>query len=125
MSKFRVLIAAALSAAALFVMGAQPLAAQSADAAVLAGSCANCHGTDGRSPGVIIPSIAGRPDAVLRDKLKAFKADTAPPGTTIMHRLVKGYSDEQLDSLAAYFSKMEAKPEAKADTKSSGKGGKK
>jgi cytochrome c553 len=124
MSKLRVLVAAALGAAALFVVGVQSVAAQSADVAVLASSCANCHGTDGRSPGAI-PSIAGRPETVLRGQLKAFKADTAPAGTTIMPRLVKGYGDEQLDALATYFSKMEAKPEAKADTKSSGKGGRK
>jgi cytochrome c553 len=125
MAKIRMFVAAVLSTAAFVVVGVQAVGAQSpADVAVLAGSCANCHGTDGRSPGAI-PSIAGRPEAVLRAQLQAFKAETAPPGTTIMHRLIKGYSDQQLDALAAYFSKMDPKAEGKADAKAGAKGGKK
>lgn len=86
----------------------QPAAAQSsADVIVLAGPCANCHGTDGRSPGQIV-SIAGRPEAVLLEQLKAFKSDNPPPGTTVMNRLARGYTDEQLAALAAHFSKISA-----------------
>mgnify|MGYP001765275666 CR=1 FL=1 len=69
---------------------------------MLAGPCANCHGTDGRSPGPIVP-IAGRPEAILLGQLKAFKSETPPPATTIMNRIAKGYSDEQLSALAKYF----------------------
>ncbi len=81
------------------------------DIAVLAGPCANCHGTDGRSPGGI-PSIAGRPANVLSAQLKAYKAETPPPGTTIMNRLVKGYSDAQLDALAQHFAQIKPTPAA-------------
>ena len=96
-----------------------PAAAQSPDdVAVLAGSCANCHGTDGRLSGAI-PSIAGRPENVLRAQLKAFKAEAPPPGTTIMHRLVKGYSDEQIDALAKHFAQI--KPQAAAPAAAKGK----
>lgn len=77
------------------------------DISVVAGACANCHGTDGRSPGGT-PSIAGRPESILAAQLKAFKSDAPPAGTTIMNRLVKGYSDEQINALARHFSQIPA-----------------
>lgn len=72
------------------------------DVAVLAGSCANCH-SDGRTTGSI-PPLAGRPAQTLAALLKSYKGDTPPPGTTIMNRLAKGYTDEQIEALAKYFS---------------------
>lgn len=75
------------------------------DVTVLAAACANCHGTDGRSPGSI-PSIAGRPESVLARQLKAFQSDTPPADTTIMNRLLKGLSDEQVAALAKHFSQI-------------------
>jgi len=103
------------------LVAAQPVAAQSqADIAVLAGPCANCHGPDGRSPGQIV-SIAGLPEAVLLAQLKAFKSDTPPPGTTVMNRLAKGYTDEQLSALAGYFSKISANAPAATPAKKGAK----
>jgi cytochrome c553 len=85
-------------------MGAAPAQAQSAlDVPVLASSCANCHGTDGKS-NTKIPPLAGRPAVAIAAQLKAFKGETPPPGTTIMNRLAKGYTDEQIEALAKYFS---------------------
>lgn len=87
-----------------------PAQAQSTfDVTVLAASCANCHGTDGRSPGGM-PSLAGRPEAVLNAQLMAYKSDTPPAGTTVMNRLAKGYSDDELAALAKHFSQI--KPQA-------------
>ncbi|MFT0849954.1 hypothetical protein VRY85_04110 [Achromobacter sp. F4_2707] len=79
------------------------------DVKVLAAACANCHGTDGRSPGSI-PSIAGRPETILKKQLLAFKADTPPAGTTVMDRLAKGLSDEQISALALHFSQISSSP---------------
>ena len=73
------------------------------DVAVLAASCANCHGPDGRSPGGI-PTLRGLPEAHLLQRLQAFKAATAKDAT-VMTRLAKGYDDEQLQALAQWFSK--------------------
>jgi cytochrome subunit of sulfide dehydrogenase len=98
------LMALAISA---FASGAEAQQLQPQDVAVLAGPCANCHGTDGRTKGPI-PSIAGRPAATIQAMLKAYKSDTPPPGTTIMNRLVKGYSDEQIEALAKYFAAIKA-----------------
>lgn len=92
-------------------------AAQAASSApLLAAACFNCHGTDGRSPGPIA-SIAGRPEAELLLKLKAFKANPPPAGTTVMNRLAKGYSDADLEALARHFSQIKAQPTRAAAAK--------
>jgi sulfide dehydrogenase cytochrome subunit len=87
--------------------GAASAQTQSLDVAVLAGPCANCHGTDGRTRGAI-PPLAGRPAATISAMLKAYRNDPPPPGTTIMNRLVKSYSDEQIEALAKYFAAIKA-----------------
>jgi sulfide dehydrogenase cytochrome subunit len=97
-------VALALS---MFASAAQAQSLSPQDTAVLAGSCANCHGTDGRTKGSI-PPLAGRPAATIQALLKAYKSDTPPPGTTIMNRLVKSYSDEQIEALAKYFAAIKA-----------------
>ncbi|MCQ9616144.1 hypothetical protein L1889_05030 [Paenalcaligenes niemegkensis] len=101
------IVAAALMAGLAL---APAVAAQSTfDVSILAGACANCHGTDGRSPG-LIPSIAGRPESVLLSQLRAFKSDNPPANTTIMNRLVKGFSDEEIAALAQHFSQIKTQP---------------
>ena len=68
----------------------------------LAATCANCHGTNGVSaPGASVPSLAGMPKDYLVTQMKAFKTGTRP--ATIMHQLSKGYSDAQIEQIAAYF----------------------
>ena len=71
-------------------------------AMMLAGSCFSCHGTEGRYGEDSIPAIAGRPAEILEAQLLAFRNDEVP-GTTIMNRLAKGYTDEQIGLLAWYF----------------------
>lgn len=93
------------SAALLAAVLAGAAAAQEADASLLAGACANCHGTDGRSPGSI-PPLAGKPFAVLSAQLAAFKAGEARDAT-VMTRLALGYSDAELEALARHFSQIE------------------
>jgi sulfide dehydrogenase cytochrome subunit len=71
----------------------------------LAATCANCHGTDGRSAeGASVPSLAGQPQATLAAQLKAFK-DGSRPGT-IMPQLARGLSETQIDQLASYFAAL-------------------
>jgi cytochrome subunit of sulfide dehydrogenase len=93
-----------LGAAAL-MLAAWPAAAQDSAALrqqALAATCANCHGTQGRAvDGAAVPGLAGMPAAYLVEQLKAFKAGTRP--ATVMHQLAKGYSDAQVDQIAAYF----------------------
>jgi sulfide dehydrogenase cytochrome subunit len=96
----RTMLAAALIGAGALMMSA-PADAQQLPSA-LALTCATCHGTDGKSPGSI-PTIAGRPAKDLKDALVGFKAGTRP--ATVMNRLAKGYTDQEIDALADYFSK--------------------
>ena len=63
--------------------------------------CANCHGTDGRRQGAI-PAIAGRPAALLLESLRQFRADKAADAT-VMPRLIKGLTEEELSVVATYF----------------------
>jgi len=66
----------------------------------IAATCANCHGTDGRSQGGI-PALAGYPADRLVATLADFKSGKKP--ATIMHQIAKGYTDAQIASVAAYF----------------------
>ena len=81
----------------LSAVGAQ---AQVTQIKVWAAACANCHGTNGQAqPGN--ESLAGKDKDELLQKLMDFKTGRRP--ATLMHQLSKGYSDEQLAQLAAYF----------------------
>jgi sulfide dehydrogenase cytochrome subunit len=72
----------------------------------LAATCANCHGTDGK--GVIdggMPLINNLTSEQMLTQLKAFKSG-AREGT-IMPQLAKGYSDEQLETIANQLGKKQ------------------
>lgn len=68
----------------------------------LAATCTACHGTDGRSVDGIPPSLAGQDKNYLLQTMKDFKAGKRP--ATIMHQHAKGYTDQQLELIATYFS---------------------
>ena len=79
-----------------------PAAAQNPNTArSLAANCFTCHGTDGNSAGGVPPSLAGRNPAELFQTMKDFQSGKRP--ATIMHQHAKGYTDEQLRLIAAYF----------------------
>ena len=68
----------------------------------LAATCANCHGSDGRAvQGAAVPGLAGMPAGYLVEQMKAFKSGARQ--ATVMHQISKGYSDLQIDQMAAYF----------------------
>lgn len=71
------------------------------DASVLAGTCLNCHGPEGRSS-LAIPSLRGHSAEYLLQRLRSFRAGTAPDAT-VMTRLMKGYDEAQLQALAQWF----------------------
>lgn len=71
---------------------------------IVAMSCAACHGTDGRLR-TAIPALAGRPAVILNTQLQAFKTDQMP-GATVMPRITKGFTDEDLQALAEYFAAL-------------------
>lgn len=93
---------AALAAALAFPVRAQD--AQTLQAASLAATCANCHGTQGRTVGSALPTLAGMNKDAMLEQLRAFRSGARP--ATIMHQLTKGYSDAQLEQIATYLSRQ-------------------
>lgn len=84
--------------------------AQDTSARDLAATCFTCHGTDGRSAGGVPPSLAGRDRAELVAQMQGFKAGNRP--ATIMHQHAKGYTDAQIQQIAAYFAAVPPGPAA-------------
>ena len=83
------------------VFAAAPLAVSAQDAGSgLAATCAMCHGTSGHSVGGNVP-LAGMPKDEMVSKFKAFRSGAMP--ATVMHQIAKGYTDSQLEQLAAFF----------------------
>lgn len=66
----------------------------------LASACATCHGTNGHSLGGM-EHLAGVPREVIVEKFRAFRSGAKP--ATVMHQIAKGYNDQQLELIAAYF----------------------
>jgi cytochrome c553 len=88
---------------AAFALAALPAAAQDTAGRNLAAPCAICHGTDGRSATKDSPLIplAGLPRDHIATQMRAFRDGKRP--ATVMHQLSKGYSDAQIDAIAAWF----------------------
>jgi len=76
----------------------------------LANTCNNCHGVNGVSAGQSMPSIGGLPEAYLKNVMLEWKTGARYSAT--MGRLIKGYSDEQIAALAAFFAKKPWTPSA-------------
>ena len=92
---------------ATFALLSSPVMAQSSTQTLhtraTAAMCANCHGTDGRTvDGSAIPSLAGMPKDYMVLQLKAFKEGTRP--ATVMHQITKGLTEEQVNTIATYYS---------------------
>jgi len=87
--------------------GAAPAA--KAESALLAGAstemlarnCDGCHGTDGNSSGPAIPTIAGMSVDYLTETMEAYREGDAQ--STIMGRIIKGYTEEEVEQIAGYF----------------------
>lgn len=73
-------------------------------AQVMATTCFGCHGPEGKTANKNGYSIAGKPAKVLEMDLKAFKEDKKKG--TIMNRIAKGYSDEEISAIAQYISSL-------------------
>ncbi|HEY6240347.1 MAG TPA: c-type cytochrome, partial [Burkholderiales bacterium] len=69
----------------------------------LAAACATCHGTNGTNGASQqgMPALAGREKEFLVQQMQDFKSGKRP--ATVMHQIARGYSDEQVETLAAYF----------------------
>jgi sulfide dehydrogenase cytochrome subunit len=70
-------------------------------AAMMANTCAGCHGTNGASVGPASPNLAGMSEVYFTDTMMAFKSGDRQ--STIMGRIAKGYTDAQIKSMAGFF----------------------
>lgn len=66
----------------------------------LALNCMTCHGEDGVSPGSV-PTIYGKRADWLTAQLLEFRSGTRE--STIMGRIMKAFTDEDIVNLAEYF----------------------
>jgi sulfide dehydrogenase cytochrome subunit len=72
----------------------------------LAAACAICHGTNGVNAGGL-PNLAGQHKDYMIQQLRDFRDGKRP--ATIMHQIAKGYTEPQIEALAAFFAAQKAK----------------
>lgn len=104
------LLRLAVAASGMLVAGA----VSAANIEGLARTCNNCHGTGGVSVGHSMPSIAGLSESYLKNILMEWK--TGARASANMTRLIKGYTDDEIAGLAAYYAKLpwKAQPQSVA-----------
>jgi len=94
--------AACIAAVAVLSSSVHAQDAKALQVRTLAATCANCHGSEGHPPqGSALPVLAGVPADHFKTRMAAFKAGT--PGATVMHQIAKGFTDAQIEQMAAYF----------------------
>jgi cytochrome c553 len=89
-----------LVAAALLLCAPLAHAQDATLARSLAATCANCHGTNGNARGDMKP-LAGVAAEKIVAALADFRSGNQP--ATIMHQIVKGYTEPQIQLIAGYF----------------------
>lgn len=77
----------------------------------LAATCANCHGTQGRAVGNALPPLAGTQAEAMLARLADYRSGRL--AGTVMPQIVKGYTEEQLRLVAAYFAAQPPAPRAR------------
>lgn len=83
------------------LLGATQLPAAPPTAAMLADTCAGCHGPDGSSLGPATPSIAGMSAEYFKTTMDEYKKGERH--STVMTRIAKGYTDEEIALMADFF----------------------
>ena len=69
----------------------------------MAQNCYVCHGPKGQAVPPI-PALARVPADVIRARMMEFKTDQRP--STVMARIAKGYSDEQIVAISDYLATL-------------------
>ncbi len=72
--------------------------------AMLADTCAGCHGTNGISGGPAMPSIGGMTTEYLQTIMADFKSGDRP--STIMGRIAKGYNKAETAQIADHLARQ-------------------
>jgi len=77
---------------------------QAADAKNLSTRCVSCHGAAGISTNPLYPNLAGQKSAYLLKQMRDFQ--TGERKDPVMNAMLQGLSEQDLDMLAEYYSKM-------------------
>lgn len=96
MNATRVVIAVAL----VFTVISHASAAGPADAPPGALSCSGCHPA-ARTAQTTVPRLIGRNPPDIVAAMQAFKSGQTP--ATVMDRIAKGFSDEEVKAIAAWY----------------------
>lgn len=89
---------------AAFAKKKKPELLTGASTIMLANTCAGCHGGKGNSAGPSIPTIAGLSKTYFVEVMEGYKAGDVP--STIMGRLAKGYTTEEIEQMGDYFAEQ-------------------
>lgn len=73
-------------------------------ASMLANTCVGCHGPNGSSLGPASPTIAGMSKDNFIEIMTAYQSGERP--ATVMTRIAKGYTNEEIELMADFFSKQ-------------------
>jgi cytochrome c553 len=77
------------------------------DNALAIPACGNCHGLRGRGEGVMLPPLAGQPQAYLVSQLNAFRTQRRQNDTVaVMEGIASRLSPDDIEALAQYFSAL-------------------
>lgn len=92
-----------LLGACCLLLSLSGLQAEERNPALLASACAACHGTNGHSVAGT-PSLAGLDQMYFIEQMQQFQTGERP--STVMMQHAKGYTEEEIRLLAAYFSQQ-------------------
>lgn len=100
----------------------KPALMMGASAQMLSETCEGCHGTNGNSYGPAIPSIAGMSEDYLTEAMEDYR--TGDTKSTIMARIIKGYTEEEVETIARYYAAQSYQPARQSTNTSMAKKGK-
>jgi sulfide dehydrogenase cytochrome subunit len=93
MHTMRITLAAAIALSSAGMVSAAEIPAGAA-------SCSGCHAANPRVD-TPVPPLAGKPAADIAAQMAAFKTGQRPG--TIMDRIAKGFSDEEIQAIATWY----------------------
>jgi sulfide dehydrogenase cytochrome subunit len=82
--------------------------AETASPSMLGYTCAGCHGTNGNSHGPATPTLAGASKDYIIEAMEYYA--TGERASTIMGRIAKGYTKDEVKAIAEFFSKQKFVP---------------
>jgi len=95
--------------AALCLLAAFPIHAQTPTPPARLGLCAACHGATGHASTPGVPNLAGQRLDYLRDALKQYRDGRR--AIPVMRAAIGPVSDAELDALARWYSAQSPQPQ--------------